>query len=100
MGKLEEHQEQNKKVFDDHKKIVFDVMDAENELRDAVAEEKSQVSNALFRVTIAPQTQTYADIEVIDRLIASGVIPASKRGEIVKTVDRPARVNISKIGNM
>lgn len=90
-----EHQRNNASVFDEHKRLMLLVIDAENELRDAVDENKANVSNNDFRVTITPQTQTFADIEVIDRLIANGQISASLRESIVKTVQRPDRISIT-----
>lgn len=90
-----DHQKNNSSVFDEHKRLMMLVIDAENELRDAVAENKANVSNNDFKVTVTPQTQTFADIDVIDRLIANGQISASLRESIVKTVPRPERITIS-----
>jgi hypothetical protein len=86
--------ESNKAVFDTHEQIAMRIIDAENELRDAVADEKAGVQNESFTVRHVAQTQTYADIEVIDQMVAGGKITAGMRAEIVKTVDRPARVSI------
>lgn len=94
MNQLNDHTEKNQTVFNEHKNIMLRVIDAENELRDAVAESNAGISNGAFRVTVTPQTQTWADIEAIDRLIAAGSIPASLREAIVKTTQRPARISI------
>ena len=97
--------ERNRPVFDEYERIGMGIIDAENELRDAVSDEADPklpneangITGDGFNVTYTPQTQTFADIYVIDALIAGGVIPASKRAEIVKTVDRPARISIRPI---
>lgn len=85
---------ENKAIFDEYERIGGEIIDADNALRDSVAESKEGCQNDEWVVSFTPQTQTYADIEKIDQLIAGGVIPASKRDEIVKTVDRPARITI------
>lgn len=85
-----EHIELNKKVFDEHERLVFAVIDAENELRDDVAMTKSAVSNNDFKVTYTPQTQVVYDEDVIRTFL-----PAEKIPEAIKTVDRPGRISIS-----
>lgn len=94
MNAMTNQQEANSPVFNEHKRLMLQVIDAENELRDAVAESNAGISNGAFRVTVTPQSQTWADIEAVDRLIASGSIPASLRESIVKTTQRPARISI------
>lgn len=93
---VDTHVAENKGVFDKHQSLVFALIDAEGKLRDDAAEAKEGATNGDYKVVVNPQTQTYADIEVIDALIAGGVIPASKRAEIVKTVERPLKITISK----
>ena len=97
MEALKDHAESNKEIFDTHQKFILNVIDSENELRDYIAETKEGESNGTHQVTIIPQTQTWADIEEIDKLIAEGVISPSLRERIVKTQDRPARVSIREI---
>ena len=95
MERLEGHIDDNKKIFDDHQKLVFDVMDAENELRDSVAEEKAPVSNDVFRVTIEPQTQVIFDEEKTLQ-----ALKVSREGAIAAGVllvnQRPDRITIHK----
>lgn len=86
--------QEHKDIFDKVEALGMASMDADSALRDAVAEEKESVQNEHFIVTATPQTQTYADIEVIDNLIAGGIIPAAKRADIVKTVERPIKITI------
>ena len=93
---MKDHQEANIAVFDKHKSLMMQVIDADNELRDAVAESGAGISDNLTKVTITPQTQTWADIETIDRLIAQGKIASALRAEIVKTQQRPPRITISE----
>lgn len=93
---LERHKEQNSTVFEDHQELVFRVIDAENLLRDEVAMAKSGVENNEYNVTCTPETQTFGDIEEIDKLVAAKLISPEIRAKIVKTVDRPARITIKK----
>jgi len=97
MDALKGHQEDNKEVFDAHQKLVMNVIDAENVLRDEVAELKESVSNGQYRASYTPQSQTYADIEEIDRAVSQGIITQEVRSQIVKTVDRAARITIGEI---
>lgn len=108
------HIEDNKAVFDAHQKIVFDIMDAENDLRDKVASEfeslveraktdqtvnpeaEAGINNGEYTVVVSAQEQTWADIEAIDKLIVDGVIPSNRRSEIVKNQKRPPRISIRK----
>ena len=113
--KRNKHIEDNKAVFDDHQKIVMDIIDAENQLRDDVAAEfevltenaktdttvkpavEAGVSNGEYNVLVTPQTQTWGDIEVLDALVASGEITKEIRDRVVKTQKRPPRITIQKI---
>jgi len=98
MAQLKSHIASNQGVFDTHQQIVFKVMDAENELRDAVAEAGVGVRNNDYKVTITPQTQTWADIEEIDRIFENtGKVDKSQRDQIVKTQPRPPRISITEI---
>ncbi len=97
MDALKEHQSQNKAIFDVHQNLVMNVIDAENELRDTVAQIGLPVSNGLYNVTITRQTQTFADIEVLDSMVSRGAMLQGVRDTIVKTVQRPPRITISAI---
>lgn len=88
------HIRANQSIFSTHEQLAYQIIDAENYLRDVIAEEKEGVIGSDFTVIYTPQTQTYADIDVIDNLIAGGIIPQARRAEIVKTVERPAKVFI------
>ena len=88
------HTNLNTVVFDEHKRLVGLLIDAENELRDAVAEAGASVANSNFRATLTPQTQTYADIEEVDALAQAGRITQEERDKVVKTVGRPPRISI------
>lgn len=90
--------EANKAVFADYERIGMTIIDAESELRDAVAEDKDGIVGDGYQVVYSPQSQTYADIEKIDEMIENGVkLTPGLRAEIVKTVDRPAKITIRKI---
>jgi hypothetical protein len=94
---VKDHQEKNREVFDAHKNLLMQVIDAEGELRDAVAENGASISDESTKVTVTPQTQTWADIPTIDALITQGKISATLRTEIVKTQQRPPRITISEV---
>lgn len=96
---MKDHQEDNKAVFEAHKKLMFNVIDAENEVRDAAAEAGVGVENGAYRVVVTPQTQTFADIEELDRAILEGKATQELRNRIVKTNTRPPRITISEIGS-
>ena len=88
----------HKEVFDKFEAIGLRIIDADNELRDAISEYGAGVENDQWVVTIMPQTQTFADIEVIDEMIANGVqLTPARRSEIVKTVERPLRISIKPV---
>lgn len=88
----DEHIEENKSVFATHKKLVFAIIDAENELRDAVAESGSGVENGVFKVTCTPQTQVVYDNEALSKLLQPDEID-----KVVKEVTRPSKIVISRI---
>jgi len=93
---MKAHQESNQAVFDEHKRLVLKIIDAENELRDAVAESKEGVENLYHKVTVTPQTQTFADVEEVDKALGAGYISQSVRDRIVKTVQRPEKISITE----
>lgn len=93
---LESHKESNKAVFEEHQKLVFEVIDAENVLRDDVAEANAGVENGSYKVIVTPQTQTYGDVEAIDKLVADRIISPELRNKIVVTTQRPAKITIQK----
>lgn len=94
MEALLTHEKDNSAVFKEHQRLAGVVMDAHSDLEDAVAEEKRSVSNGDYKATYLAQTQTFADIEAIDQLIAAGKIDKDLRAIIVKTIDRPPRILI------
>ena len=94
---LKDYQELNKDIFAEQQKLVFAMIDAENEVKDEVALTKEVAKNKTHEIKRTPQSQTFADIEVIDYLIEVGVIPVTRRAEIVKTVERPDYVGIREL---
>lgn len=89
------HTEANSSVFTMHKSLMMQLIDAENELRDAVAEAGAGVSNAQHRVTITPQEQTWGDIETL-KALEGKTINAETIAQIVKTQKRPPRITITE----
>jgi len=90
---LNNHINQNKSIFDAHEKIVMKLIDAENELRDAVAESGQGLNDGLNIVTVTPQTQTVYDEEKI-----LSALRVSKEGAIaaglIQINQRPPRITI------
>lgn len=114
---MKNHIEDNKEIFDAHQKLVMEVIDTENELRDATAERVTALeadtseagiqalnefvargeTNGTYHVKASPQTQTWADIEELDKEVASGRMSKETRDRIVKTQKRPAKISITEI---
>lgn len=95
---VKEHKEANAGVFDAHEKLVFAVIDAENELRDAVAVSKEGVSNGMHRVTITPQTQTIVDPDDLKAHQGEALTP-ELIAELTKTYERPPRITIGEVAS-
>lgn len=91
---LKDFQDRHEEIFAEARRLGMLIVDAENELRDEVAEAKEGVSNGSYKVMYVPQTQTWADIEEIDALIAGGKVAEEYRARIVKTQERPGRITI------
>lgn len=87
-----EHLAQNKGVFDSHERIVMKIIDAENELKDAVAEDGKGVENGLYKVTITPQTQKVYDDEVLCKLLQPDEVD-----KVVKEVTRSPKISITTL---
>jgi hypothetical protein len=114
---VKNHIEDNKEIFDAHQKLVMSVIDTENELRDAIAERvtaleadtseagiqalnefvRTGAMNGSYKVTATPQTQTWADIEELDKEVSSGRMSKETRDRIVKTQKRPAKISITEL---
>lgn len=93
---LKDHIKDNKTIFDAHQKLVYAVMDAENELRDAVAETKEGVKNETHIVTVTPVTITQVDPDDVRARQGQALTP-EVIGEIIKTIERPPRIVISEV---
>lgn len=93
---VKEHTEANANVFDAHKKLMLNLIDRENELRDAVAESGEGVENALHKVKCEPQTQEFFDVEKTLQALR-----VTKEGAIAAGVyivnQRPPRITISEV---
>lgn len=93
---IERHAEAHKDIFDQHKRLVMSQIDADNALRDAIAESGQGASNGEFTVAIIPQEQDVCDFAKLDELVAGGVITNEVRQLIVKKQTRPPRITISR----
>lgn len=87
-----EHIAQNKPVFDAHERIINKVIDADNELRDAVAEDGKGIENGLYKVTITPQTQKVYDDEMLSKLLQP-----EELAQVVKEVTRSPKISITAL---
>ena len=95
-----EHVKENAKVFEAHEKLVYAVIEAENELRDEVAEmqglaqdkETIVATGMTHKVIYIPQTQRVYDEDAIKRLLTSAQIL-----EVVKDNPRPPKIVIRNI---
>lgn len=87
-----EHLEQNKSVFEAHQRIIGKIIDAENELMDAVAESGSGIENGLYKVTITPQTQKVYDDEALSKLLQPEEVD-----QVVKEVTRSPKISITAL---
>ena len=94
---IKDHIAQNKSVFDSHEKLVMAQIQAESDLRDAVQEAETGVSDGMYNVTFEKQTQTFGDVEAIEKLIAGGAIHKTLKGSIIKTVSRPPKILIKPL---
>lgn len=93
---LEDHRQKHIGIFDAHQALVLTLIDAENELRDDVAEGGVGIENTDFKVTITPQTQVFADVEEVDKLVKDKLISPEIRAKIVKTNQRPPKISIKR----
>lgn len=93
---LKEHQAANEPVFKEHTRLLGNVIDAENELRDSVAETKEPVANATHRVTITPQTITQVDPDAV-RARQGQTLTPEVIAELIQTTERPPRITISEV---
>ena len=87
MKNLTDHEEANKPVFAEHQRLAMLTIDADNALRDAVAEEGAGVFNESYKVTYTPQTQTIYNDEIIK----------AKAPEAITTQERPPRITIGRV---
>ena len=97
---MKDHQDRNGDIFKEQQRLFLALMDAENELRDAAALALTGAENGQFKVAVTPQTQTFADIDEINRILETGAhICYDDLKTIVKTVPRPPRINITEKGS-
>ena len=85
------HIEANKNIFNAHEQIVMQVIEAENELRDAVAEANAGVSNGEYTVTIEPQARRQYNEEKMKQYLSG-----PQFAEVVNDIQRPPRISIRK----
>lgn len=97
---LHEDIAENQNVFKPHERLVGMLIDAENDLRDAVVEQgiTEPFSDGSFNVSVTPQTQTTYNEEGILAKLGMTKEAAIAAGLITVT-ERPPRISISKIRN-
>jgi uncharacterized protein YdcH (DUF465 family) len=89
---IKDHQGANKAVFDEHQRLLYNLMDAENELRDAVAESGEGISNGSHKVTVVPQTQRIYSEDKLHQYLNS-----EQFADVVNDVTRPPRITIGEV---
>lgn len=92
--KRNEHIKANKTVFEEHERIVGAVIDAENDLRDEVAEANAGVENTDFKVIITPQTQRVYNEDKMKQILTP-----IQFADIVNDVTRPPKISIRPVSN-
>lgn len=98
MNAMDDMREQNRTIFSQYERLANIAIGTRARLEDEAVAANSGIQNGQYEVKLIPQPQTFADIEVIDQLIAAGEIKAELRDKIVKTVERPPYVSIKKMG--
>ncbi len=93
---LDAHIRNNKELFDKHQSYVLAVIDAENDLRDAVAIAKEGVQNEEYNVVYTPQSQTIIDEEKVLKALGKTREAAIADG-LIEVVERPARISIKQL---
>lgn len=87
------HEAANQKVFDEHKQFVMRLIDAENSLRDAVAEDGNGISNGTHEVVVTKQTQTFVDPDELRKAQVT-TLTESQIANLIHTQERPPRISI------
>lgn len=94
---MDDFQLSHKDIFAQHRALGMNILDTQMKLEDAVVLADKGISNADIEVKLIPQTQTFADITVIDDMIKAGKIAPGLRDEIVKTIARPPHISIKPV---
>ena len=87
-----DHMSNNPEVFKENNRLVMAIIDAENELRDAVAESGTGVSNGSFNVTITPVAQRIYNEDKLHEFLSP-----TQFAQVVNDVTRPARITIGAL---
>jgi len=92
MDKRKDYIEQHKAIFDGFEKIGMEIIDADNDLRDAVAETGTGINNGSFNVVVTPQTQRVYNEEKMKQYMNS-----QQFADVVSDVKRPPRITVSPV---
>jgi hypothetical protein len=93
---LKAHQEGNEVVFKEHARLLGLVLDARNQVEDAVAESGVGLENGMHRVTVTPMTQTIVDPDDL-KAHAGQTLTPELIDQLVKTQNRPPRITINEM---
>jgi len=88
---VESYVKNHQDVFGPHQKLLYDLMDAENELKDAVAEEKATVSNTQFECLYNKNIQRIYNENKMHELLTP-----TQFASVVDDVERSPRIVIHK----
>jgi len=89
---LNDHKVANQGVFEAHQNLLMRLMDAENELRDLVAEDEQGLENSKIKVTVVPQTQRMYSEDKMHQYLTP-----IQFADVVSDVKRPPRITIKPI---
>lgn len=89
--------QRNEAVFKAHERLVGNLIDAENSLRDIAAEEGKGDTNGTYTVTVTPQTQTFVDLERLAQFVAEGKITQELSNELITINPRPPKISITGV---
>lgn len=97
MRAMEDYRLANRSIFAQYESLAHAAIGTRARLEDEAYIANRPISDGNFEVELKPQPLTFADIEVIYRLIAEGKIPPALRDEIVVTTQRPPHISIRPV---
>lgn len=94
MKALKEFELLHKDIFAQHRRLNMTIIDARAKLEDQAVMANKGIQGTEYEVILKPQSQTFADIGVINDLVKAGKIDPQYLDQIIKTEDRAPYVII------